>query len=79
MYFIAKDFSSIKTPFEMGMELGRIFWMLFYPARTYLEDSVDSGFEWGNDYTWDDVIGKVIPDSTDSVVDTASQIIESAS
>ena len=70
MYFVVKEYSSVDTSFELGMELGRIFWMLFYPARDYLADSVDQGFTWGEDYTWDDVIGKVIPDSITADVAT---------
>ena len=56
MYFIALEYTRIKTPFDMGMELGQIFWLLFYPAQKYLDNALEEGYDWGRDYTWDQVI-----------------------
>ena len=32
MYFIATDYTRVKTPFDLGMQMGQIFWLTFYPA-----------------------------------------------
>ena len=62
MYFIALEYTRVKTPFDMGMELGQIFWMLFYPAQKYLDNAIEEGYDWGRDYTWDQIISAAIPD-----------------
>ena len=46
MYFIASDYTRVKTPFDLGMELGQIFWLTFYPALTYLDEAIADGYEW---------------------------------
>jgi len=38
------------------MELGQIFWLIFYPVEDYLDDLLDSGATWDHDYTWDKII-----------------------
>ena len=52
MYFIAIDYTRVKTPFDMGMQLGQIFWLTFYPAKFYLDTSIAAGNSWDQDYTW---------------------------
>ena len=52
MYFIAIDYTRVKSPFDMGMQLGQIFWLTFYPARLYLDTSIAAGNSWDQDYTW---------------------------
>ena len=46
----------MKDSFSFGMELGQIFWLLFYPVEEYLRKALEAGAEWGQDYTWDQVI-----------------------
>ena len=60
MYFIATDYTRVKNPFDMGMQLGQIFWMTFYPAQKYLDKSLDAGNSWDQDYTWDGSIATEI-------------------
>ena len=45
------------------MELGQIFWLIFYPAQAYLDSVLDKGGVWGQDYTWDTVIALTVPDN----------------
>lgn len=33
LYFFAQEYTRVKTPFTFGMELGQIFWLLFYPVE----------------------------------------------
>ena len=41
----------------MGMEMGQMFWMIFYPTEKYLDESLaDPNSVWGQDYTWDAII-----------------------
>ena len=53
MYWVAKDYTRVDSPFSLGMELGQIFWLIFYPAEEYLDDALEHGAVWGQDYTWD--------------------------
>ena len=46
MYFIASDYTRIKTPFDLGMQLGQLWWLMFYPAQTYLDNAIAEGYEW---------------------------------
>jgi len=57
MWNVAKEYTRIEDSFTMGMEMGQMFWMIFYPTETYLDQSLaDPDAEWGQDYTWDAVI-----------------------
>ena len=56
MYFMAKEYTRVNSPFALGMELGQIFWLIFFPATDYLNDALAKGASWGQDYTWDQVI-----------------------
>ena len=56
MYFVAKDYTRVQNAFTFGMELGQIFWMIFYPVHVYLDEVLNQGGLWGQDYTWDAVI-----------------------
>ena len=56
MYFMAKEYTRVNSPFALGMELGQIFWLIFFPATDYLDDALAKGASWGQDYTWDQVI-----------------------
>lgn len=62
MFSLAIDYTRVKTPFSMGMELGQVFWLIFYPSQTYLDKVLDKGGIWGQDYTWDAVIAIQLPD-----------------
>ena len=66
MYFMAKEYTRVEDPFSMGMELGQIFWLTFFPVEEYLDLAIDEGAIWGQDYTWDDVIGQQIIDTPSS-------------
>lgn len=56
MYFIASEYTRVNSPFSLGMELGQIVFMIFYPTEEYLDEALAEGAEWGQDYTWDQVI-----------------------
>lgn len=57
MWNVAKEYTRISDAFTMGMEIGQIFWMIFYPTELYLDQSLaDPNTEWGQDYTWDAII-----------------------
>ena len=56
MYFYAQEYTRVQDAFTMGMELGQIFWLLFFPVQEYLDEALDNGAVWGQDYTWDTVI-----------------------
>lgn len=56
MYFMAKEYTRVSGPYSMGMELGQIFWLVFFPVEEYLDVALDEGQIWGQDYTWDEVI-----------------------
>ena len=56
LYFIAKEYTRVKDAFSFGMEIGQIFWMLFFPMEDYLNNAIKKGAVWGMDYTWDHVI-----------------------
>lgn len=62
IYFIAKDYTRVSDGFSFGMELGQLFWLIFYPAQEYLDQTLAEGGVWGQDYTWDAVIALQIPD-----------------
>ena len=61
LYFFAKDYTRVKDAFTFGMEMGQIFWLLFFPVEDYLEDALRAGAVWGMDYTWDQVITLEVP------------------
>ena len=57
MWNVAKEYTRIEDAFTMGLEMGQIFWMMFYPTQKYLNQAIrDSDNEWGQDYSWDAVI-----------------------
>ena len=56
LYFMAWDYTRVKDAYSFGMEIGQIFWMLFFPVEDYLNDALKKGAIWGMDYTWDQVI-----------------------
>ena len=57
MWNVAKEYTRINDSFTMGMEMGQIFWMIFYPTEKYLDESLaDPNSVWGQDYTWDAII-----------------------
>jgi len=57
MWNVAKEYTRISDSFTMGMEMGQMFWMIFYPTEMYLDQSLaDPNSEWGQDYTWDAII-----------------------
>merc|ERR1712038_1435486 len=56
MYFIAEKYTRVDSAFTLGMELGQIIWLLFFPAKDYLDQTLDNGGIWGQDYTWDSII-----------------------
>lgn len=35
-YFAEIEYTRVKTSFEMGYELGTMFWYLFYPSEEYI-------------------------------------------
>ena len=72
MYFMAKEYTRVSDPFSMGMELGQIFWLIFFPVEEYLDLALDSGSIWGQDYTWDAVINKDLNGDEVSVIGTPS-------
>ena len=37
MWNVAKEYTRISDAFTMGMEIGQIFWMIFYPTELYLD------------------------------------------
>ena len=47
LYFIAMEYTRVKSPFTMGMELGQIFWLIFYPIDEYLDLMLETGAVWG--------------------------------
>ena len=47
MYFMAKEYTRVEGPRSMGMELGQIFWLIFYPVEEYLDLSIEEGAIWG--------------------------------
>ena len=57
MWSVATEYTRISDSFTMGMEMGQIFWMIFYPCEMYLDQSLaNPNTEWGQDYTWDAII-----------------------
>jgi len=56
MYFMAKEYTRVEDSRSMGMELGQIFWLIFFPVEEYLDLAIEDGAIWGQDYTWDQVI-----------------------
>jgi len=57
MWSVATEYTRIDGAFTMGLELGQIFWMLFYPTEIYLDDSLArNDTVWGQDWTWDAII-----------------------
>lgn len=56
LYFYTFRYTRVEDPYTWGMELGTIFWLLFYPTEVYLNESLDSGKEFNKDYTWDNVL-----------------------
>ena len=80
MYFIAEKYTRVDSAFTLGMELGQIIWLLFFPAKDYLDQTLDNGGIWGQDYTWDSIIAtsgeitqnyieEVIEDVIDEITD----------
>lgn len=47
MFFIAKEYTRINDAFDLGMEMGQIFWLLIYPAKDYLDNALENGAVWG--------------------------------
>lgn len=48
MWNVAKEYTRIQGSFTMGMEMGQIFWMIFYPTEQYLDQSLaDPNMVWG--------------------------------
>ena len=47
------------------MEIGQIFWMLFFPVQEYLDEALGEGAVWGQDYTWDTIIHMEKPQGMD--------------
>lgn len=45
MYFVAKEFTRVSDGFTLGLELGQIVWMIFYPTATYMRHARDEGYE----------------------------------
>lgn len=48
MWNVAKEYTRIEDSFTMGMEMGQMFWMIFYPTQLYLDTSLaDPNAHWG--------------------------------
>ena len=52
MYFYAKEYTRVADGFTLGLELGQIIWMIFYPTAEYLSLQVRNGIPFRQDYTW---------------------------
>lgn len=37
MWNVAKEYTRIEDAFSMGLEIGQIAWMIFYPTQKYLD------------------------------------------
>ena len=70
---MAKEYTRVVDPFSMGMELGQIFWLTFFPIEEYLDLALEDGAIWGQDYTWDAVINQVMGDDVPNVIGTPSE------
>jgi hypothetical protein len=46
----------VKDAFDFGMEMGQVFWFVFYPQKVYIEAVLDDGGEFASDWTWDKTI-----------------------
>ena len=72
MYFIAEKYTRVDSAFTLGMELGQIIWLLFFPAKDYLDQTLDNGGIWGQDYTWDSIIatsGEITQNQIEEVIE----------
>merc|ERR1712150_270833 len=72
MYFIAEKYTRVDSAFTLGMELGQIIWLLFFPAKDYLDQTLANGGIWGQDYTWDSIIatsGEITQNYIEDVID----------
>ena len=47
MYFMAKEYTRVEDSRSMGMELGQIFWLIFFPVEEYLDLAIEDGAIWG--------------------------------
>jgi hypothetical protein len=52
-YFRNIEYTKTKTRFQVGQELGTIFWNLFFPAELNIDTVLGSGGTWQQDWTWD--------------------------
>ena len=42
-YFAAQEYTRVKDAYLFGMELGQLFWLLFYPVEEYLDKALEAG------------------------------------
>lgn len=42
-YFAAQEYTRVKDSYLFGMELGQLFWLLFYPVEEYLDKALEAG------------------------------------
>ena len=59
MWNVAKEYTRVRDAFTMGIEIGQLFWLIFYPAQQYLDQQLaleDKTWKWGQDYTWDAIL-----------------------
>ena len=38
LYFYSINYTRVQTPFDVGLELGQIFWYIFYPGKKHIEE-----------------------------------------
>ena len=42
LYFYSINYTRVQSPFEVGLELGQIFWYIFNPGRKHIESIIAS-------------------------------------
>lgn len=62
VYFLAKDYTRVVNGYTLGMEFGLIFWLFFFPVEQFLQESLEEGAEWAQDYTWDNQLHIIHPE-----------------
>ena len=70
MWNVAKEYTRVSDAFTMGLEIGQLWWSIFYPAEQYLDQNLgklgtlvnpfipgdNEEWKWGQDYTWDAIL-----------------------